>query len=274
MQSLHAIPLTETEFEGLRQLVLEYTGISLSSAKIELVKRRFAPRLRALSLDSFGAYVSHVKKHPDELGFFSDAITTNLTSFYREKHHFDLLRDELMGEILARHQRDKRLRFWSAGCSTGQEPYTLGIELFRTIPNIDSYDLRILATDLDSKCLQTCKDGVYAEKDLEKVPPEAKSKYFDRVPGTDKYRVDQKVKNLITFKRLNFLDEFPMRGPFDVIICRNVFIYFDKQMQAKVMAKFARVQQPGDYLFLGHSESVGDLTKDYKLVGLTTYKRV
>ncbi len=274
MQSLHAIPLSESEFEGLRQLVLEYTGISLSPAKIELVKRRFAPRLRALELDTFSAYVNFVKRHPKELSFFSDAITTNLTSFYREKHHFDLLKEELLPGMLKKHERDRRLRFWSAGCSTGQEAYTLGIELFESIPNLRGLDVKILATDLDSKCLRTCKDGVYSQKDLEKVPPDVARRYFDPLPGTPMFRVAQKVQDLVTFKRLNFLDEFPMKGPFDLIICRNVFIYFDKRMQAKVMAKFAKLQQPGDYLFLGHSESVGELTNDYELVGLTTYKRV
>ncbi len=254
---------------------MEHTGIFLAPAKVELVKRRFAPRLRALALDSFSAYVDYVKRHPNELGFFSDAITTNLTSFYRERHHFDYLKSELLGPMLENHARDRRLRFWSAGCSTGQEAYTLAIELREAIPNIDGYDVRILGTDLDTRCLQTCKDGVYAERDLEKAPPGVAKKWFDRLPGTDgKFRVNKKVKDMVTFKQLNFLDEFPMRGPFDAIFCRNVFIYFDKTMQARVIKKFAGVQRPGDYLFLGHSESVSDLTTDYRLVGLTTYLRV
>lgn len=273
--NLSALTLSHSEFDGLRKLVHEYTGITLSEAKMELVKRRFGPRLRALNLPSFSSYIKYVKEdHKDELSRFSDAITTNLTSFFRENHHFNYL-NSCLPELIRRNGPSRRLRVWSAGCSTGQEAYSLAITLLEKAPELKSWDVKILATDLDSTCLEKGTKGYYSIKDLEKMPRRLASKWFvtEGLPE-GRVQVNLELRNLITFKRLNFIHNWPVKGPFDIIFCRNVFIYFNKEMQKSCVEKFSRVQNPGAVLCIGHSESIVESTNDYKLAGQTIYERL
>lgn len=271
--------LSEKEFGKIRSLVLQETGISLSPAKTELVKRRFTPRIRALGLNGFEDYIEHVLNHREtELEHFCDAITTNLTSFFREKHHFDFLRASGIAEILDRRQNSKRIRIWSAGCSTGQEAYCLAMTFLAEIKFIRQWDLKILATDLDNKCLATGRAGLYREKDFDSMPSDLVAEYFHRVERAVRgemvgfYQADNRLKELITFNKLNMLGEWPMKGKFDVIFCRNVFIYFNKETQTRIIERFAQLQDPGDYLCLGHSESIANPKgMGYQLQGKTLY---
>ncbi len=276
MTATAAIEMSSSEFQDLRKLVLKYTGITLSEAKVELVRRRFGPRLRALELPSYSSYARYIENgHAEEISHFSDAITTNLTSFFRESHHFDELAT-CVSAIVASNSQNRRIRIWSAGCSSGQEAYCIAMTLKESIANIGNWDVKILATDLDSNCLKKGAAGVYSSADLEKIAPgkfsDWASKWFPPCDAGTR-RAKDELRSLITFKRLNFMDKWPMSGPFDVIFCRNVFIYFDKEMQRRCLEKFANVQAPGDRLFLGHSESVNGITDDYKLAGQTVYLR-
>lgn len=268
--------LTSVEFDALRQLVLQHTGISLSEAKLELVKRRFTPRLRELKLNSFSSYIKYIKNnHADELTHFSNAITTNLTSFFREKHHFEYMKKAVIPHLLTKNYTSRKIRIWSAGCSTGQEPYTLAMVLRENIPDFHRWDVQILATDLDKKCLEIAREGVYRGADLEKAPSTVRSQWFLKCRGSssDKVKVKQELKEMVSFLHLNLIHDWPMRGPFDIIFCRNVFIYFNKERQKEFVSRFADLQQPGNHLFIGHSETIGDLTDCYRLTGQTVYGR-
>jgi chemotaxis protein methyltransferase CheR len=275
--------LSQRDFETLRSIVLQHTGISLNASKIELVKRRFLPRLRALHLHDFGQYVDYVKENFDSEGVsFCNAITTNLTSFFREQHHFELIATMLHGTLARRDPRKPaRIRLWSAGCSAGQEAYSLAITLRETFPDLDRLDIRILATDLDENCLNTARRGIYPQKEFDKMHAPLIERYFREVQSPGKnmpgrcFQVSAELKSLVTFNKLNLMHTWPVKGPFDFILCRNVFIYFDKDTQLQILRKFSALQLPGSYLCLGHSEIIPNPPSlGYQMTGKTSYRRV
>lgn len=285
MNAIVSLELSDKEFASIQKLVFDVTGINLGDSKRELVKRRFSPRIRALGLGSFGSYVSFVQSSEgaEEVNNFCNAITTNLTSFFRENHHFEYLRDVALPKLAERNSLSQKLRIWSAGCSTGQEPYCLSIILRESFRGLDRWDARILATDLDQNVLATARNGEYALDGFEKTPKNLVESYFEALPHdpSDAFakpmlRAKAKIRELITFNRLNLMVEpWPMKGKFDVIMCRNVFIYFDKPTQAKLIARFAKLQEAGSYLFLGHSEVIQDPhLVGYQLVGKTAYVKI
>lgn len=279
MEDITTLKLNDAEFSSIQKMVLENTGISLSSSKKELVKRRFTPRLKALGLVSFSAYIKYVKSNfENEITNFSNSITTNLTSFFREKHHYDYLRETAIPVILKRNKLSKKLRIWSAGCSTGQEAYCLAMTLRNSIPDFDRWDVKILATDLDEKCLNTAREGVYAAEGFDKVSETLMGQYFDEEEGIVNHtkkkllRANSELKKMITFNKLNLMNSWPMKGKFDVIFCRNVFIYFDRDVQYGLVKRYSELQNSGSYLCLGHSETVADpASVSYKLMGKTLY---
>lgn len=274
--------LSPADFETLRAIVLQHTGISLNASKMELVKRRFLPRLRALHLHDFSQYVEYVKENFDREGVnFCNAITTNLTSFFREPHHFELVATMMRAMLERRDRKPARIRLWSAGCSAGQEAYSLAITLRENFPDLDRLDLRILATDLDENCLATARRGIYPQKEFEKMHEGLVNRYFREVPSPGKnmpgkcFQASNELRSLITFNKLNLMHPWPMKGPFDFILCRNVFIYFDKDTQLQILRKFAALQNPGSYLCLGHSEIIPNPPAlGYQMTGKTSYRRV
>jgi chemotaxis protein methyltransferase CheR len=280
-EPLKSFELRPSEFSALQKLVLENTGISLAQSKMELVKRRFSPRVRALGLDSYSDYIQYLQQNfEEESSHFCNAITTNLTSFYRENHHYEYL-SQVVLPGLQKRPGVRKVRIWSAGCSTGHEAYCLAITVLKSMPDALQRDVKILATDLDENCIATGQNGAYAVRDFERVPPSIIQEYFhdDTVMvkslRRDAYRANEKLKSLITFNKLNLLKNWPMRGKFDAIFCRNVFIYFDKPTQEKIIANFAKYQTSGSYLFLGHSETVANPPAlGYQLIGKTTYQRI
>ena len=267
---------SDEDFNALRRLVRQLTGISLSEAKRELVYGRLARRLRALGLQSFSAYRDLLAGNAEgpEMVEFINAITTNLTSFFRESHHFDYLRDHVLLPMLKGGTR-QRLRIWSAGCSTGEEPYSIAMTVRESMPEGARHDIRILATDLDSDVLSRARNGVYAQDRVKDLSAGRITQFFreQREGGVSKYRVVPALNELITFNQLNLMNPLPMKGPLDVIFCRNVVIYFDKETQRDLFRRYARLQRPGDILFLGHSESMFKVSDDYTLVGRTVYRR-
>jgi chemotaxis protein methyltransferase CheR len=268
--------LTDSEFNRLRALVREHTGISLSDAKRELVYGRLARRLRKLELASFSDYCKLVDDgHPEELQELTNAITTNLTSFFRENHHFEQLAAEVLPWIEHKRAGNRRLRLWSAGCSTGEEPYSLAIVLREAFAQLRSWDVKLLATDIDSNVVATAAEGVYRADRFEGVPAGRVKRWFPPAAGRPgHFAASAELKELITFKQLNLLDPWRMKGPFDVIFCRNVVIYFDKDTQRALFDRMAEVQEPGAWLFIGHSENLFNVTRKYKLVARTVYRRV
>jgi chemotaxis protein methyltransferase CheR len=268
--------LTDTQFHRIRQLVREHTGIALSEAKRQLVYGRLARRLRALKLETFGEYIELLERGVAvELEEFTNAITTNLTSFFRESHHFDYLASDVLPKIVARDGGTRRARIWCCAASTGEEPYSIAMVLREAGDILNGFDVKLLATDLDSAVLATGAAGVYNAERLKSVSNARVSRFFRKGSGehTGKFRAEDELRNLITFKQLNLMHEWPVRGPFDVIFCRNVIIYFDKETQRALFERMAALQRPGDMLFLGHSESLYRVSDKYELVGRTIYRR-
>jgi chemotaxis protein methyltransferase CheR len=269
--------LTDAQFHRIRALVREHTGIALSDAKRQLVYGRLSRRLRALKLGSFREYLELLDRGvATELEEFINAITTNLTSFFREPHHFAYLATHVLPQIVARDAGARRARIWCCAASTGEEPYSIGMVLREAAPLLHGFDVKVLATDLDSAVLATAANGIYNAERLTSVSSTRASRFFRKGSGTQagKFRVQAELQNLITFKQLNLMHEWPVRGPFDAIFCRNVIIYFDKDTQRALFARMAALQRPGDILFLGHSESLYRVSDQYELVGRTIYRRI
>ncbi len=260
---------TDEHFRFLAGLASKKTGIVLAEQKRDMVYGRLVRRLRALQLDSFDAYCELLRSDAgdDELSHLVNAITTNLTSFFREGHHFKHLAEE------TQKLEDKRLRIWSAGCSAGMEPYSIAMTLKGALPDIAKWDAKILATDIDSNMLATGIEGEYAINELNNIEA-AHRRYLQQATKPGKLRVSDELKKMIAFKQLNLLEAWPMKGPFDAVFCRNVVIYFDKPTKQKLFERMAEVIKPNGWLYIGHSENLHGISDRFELVGRTIYRRV
>lgn len=268
---------TDRDFRAVRELVYEHTGISLGENKRDLVYGRLSRRLRQLGLQRFTDYLSRVEGGTDATEFvsFINSLTTNTTSFFREPHQFEYLAGTALPELLKRHRDDRRIRIWSAGCSSGQEPYTIAMVVREVVRPELGFDVKILATDLDSDILARAKAGVYKEEELEPVSKERRTRWFQKGEGphAGQVRVAQELRDLVTFNRLNFMHDWPMRGPFDCIFFRNVAIYFEKPTQEALIERFSEKLAPSGWLFVGHSESLLHSAHLLELCGRGVYRR-
>jgi chemotaxis protein methyltransferase CheR len=267
--------LGDAEFDFIRHVIGVNAGIVLGPNKRQLVQGRLARRLRELGLPTYEAYCEHVRQSgPEELVGLINALTTNVTSFFREKHHFEALASFMAPEALKRNAVARRLRIWSAGCSTGEEPYCIAMAASELVPA--QWDFRILATDIDSNVIAAAEQGVYPLDRLSAVPPERLRRFFRKGGGAQAGNavVKDAIRSLVTFRTLNLLQSWPMRGPFDVIFCRNVMIYFDQATRERLVARFAQILAPGGYLCIGHSESIQGGATQFRLVGRTIYRKV
>jgi chemotaxis protein methyltransferase CheR len=265
-------PLSAETFGALRDLLHVHTGIALAAHKITMVQSRLAKRLRHLGLQTYEEYLERLGgPQSAEWPEFINALTTNLTSFFREGHHFPRL-VELLEPVHARHGR---IRIWSAGCSTGEEPYTLAMTLMKAFGS--SAPIEILATDLDTAVLETASQGIYPFSRIEDLDDEWRQLAFLRGTGDHRgqVRIRPEVRQLITFQQANLLDDsWPMGPePFQIIFCRNVMIYFDKPTQRKLLQRFHATLEPGGLLFVGHSEALLDANLGFQSLGQTIYRR-
>lgn len=269
--------LSDKEFQFICKLVYDTTGIVLDIRKKEMVYRRLMRRTRELNISSFSEYCTLLSKDDNsELPDFINTITTNLTSFFRENHHFEYLRDTFFPEHQAKFASSKKLRIWSSACSTGEEPYSLAITLTQAMSSVLSgWDAKILATDLDTNVLHTGSQGIYKSERIKDLDPGLCKRWFKKGASENKdyVRVDPSLKELITFKQLNLLHEWPVKGPFDVIMCRNVLIYFDKPTQRALVERFNNLLRPGGLLILGHSESIAKSFSDLEIKGHTIFEK-
>lgn len=269
--------LTDKEFHFLCQFVYQVAGIVLNDSKREMVYRRLTRIIRERKLSSFSEYCQILKDNTErEKDYFINAITTNLTSFFREQHHFDYLMATELPRLLDKNKVTKRIRIWSSASSTGEEPYSIATTVHEVCKNyLSSWDIKILATDIDSDVLAKGKAGVYDERRIEDIPEKYKKEYFSKGIGENasKVKVDNRLKNLLTFKQLNLLHEWPMKGPFDIIFCRNVIIYFDKPTQQDLFERYYELLVPGGLLILGHSENLGSYQKYFENVGRTIFRK-
>jgi chemotaxis protein methyltransferase CheR len=268
--------MRDEEFDFIRHVVSENAGIVLGPNKRQLVQGRIARRMREIGLQSYEAYCQHVRDSgPEELVGLINALTTNVTSFFRENHHFDALAEYMIPEALKRNAATRRLRIWSAGCSTGEEPYCIAMVASEVMPTVPRWDFRILATDIDSDVIAQAQAGIYPLERVSSVPEQRLRRWFNRGVGSavGQVRVRSGIADFITFRTLNLMHEWPMRGPFDVVFCRNVMIYFDQPTRERLIDRFAQILAPGGYLCIGHSESIHN-SSVFKLVGKTIYRRV
>jgi len=264
--------LTDQDFSRIADLLRSETGIHLTPAKKTLVYSRLAKRLRKIGSQSFSDYCELISSAggADERAHMLSALTTNVTRFFREDHHFEHL-GRLVAQIATRIRAGERLRLWSAACSTGEEPYSMALTLLAHLPEASRLDVRILATDIDPNVVEVGRNGSYRAEALEPVPGPLRSKYFqpDQArPGHQK-AVDE-LRSLITFKQLNLIGSWPFKGPFDVIFCRNVVIYFEESTQSRLWGRFRDYLGPNGRLYVGHSERV-DLP-GFASDGLTIYR--
>lgn len=261
-------------FDRFRQIVYERSGISLGTNKEALVSARVGKRMRALGLADHRAYLEFLVHDAkgEEYTHLIDAISTNVTSFFRESAHFDFL-----GEVFAKWcaQGQRRFRFWSAASSTGEEPYTMAVTLLEAAGGARGLDVKILATDISTRVLEQCLAGRYEGKKLDTMAPALRQRYFTRCPDAgDVYEVKPALRNLVVFRRLNLSrPPFPMRGPLDAVFCRNVMIYFDMQVRTGLVQEAYRLLKPGGYLFVGHAESLTGIMTGFKTVRPSVYLR-
>ncbi len=275
--ALQSDELTTEQFNTISSMVKSLCGINLHDGKKELVRARLNKRLRHLKLRGFDQYLDYLQGEfgQDELVAMLDALSTNLTSFFREPSHFEHLSERIIPSLIARKSTDKTIRIWSAGCSSGEEPYSIAIAICEAMSRVSGWDVRILATDISTAVLATAKAGIYDDTRFDTVPSSLRSRYFVHQGGRDSrhYQISPVARNLITFGRLNLMESWPMKGPFDVIFCRNVMIYFDKQTQGMVVQRFEQILRTGGVLFLGHSESLTGINHNFKYVQPTVYQK-
>jgi chemotaxis protein methyltransferase CheR len=271
-----AFPFTEHDFREICAMLHEDAGIFLTDAKAPLVYSRLAKRLRALGLENFRDYCALVKSRDgvDERQKMLAALTTNVTKFFREPHHFESLK-KLVTQRAGVIRKGARLRLWSAACSNGQEPYSMAMTVLSVMPDAADYDIRILATDIDPNMIAAGKAGVYDEDVMSAVPPSMRSRWFTPVDDAQKgsWGASEELSSMIAFRELNLVGSWPFKGPFDAIFCRNVVIYFEEATQVKIWQRFIPMMARHARLFIGHSERVsGPAASELVIDGVTTYK--
>ncbi len=270
-------PLSDKLFKKFSSLVFAQSGIYLNSEKKELLNARLGKRLRKIGFDSFEAYYNYVvnDKSGEEIVQLLDCVSTNFTSFFREKAHFDYLTATVLPEFLKKSAAKRRLSFWSAACSSGEEPYTLAIVINDFFINNPGWNCSVLATDLSTRVLNTARNGIYDMNRVASLPPEVLKQNFKKGKGKGEGYVKVKVhiRNMITFQRFNLMHRFAWPEPFQVIFCRNVMIYFNKQTQEELVDKFYSCLEPGGYLFIGHSESLSGIKHSFVRAAPAVYRK-
>ena len=279
---IQSIPMRESEYRSIAQFIYEKSGIHLGDNKQELVKTRLAKRLRALGMKTYAEYFHFVSDpaQDEELMLMINAVSTNFTSFYRERQHFDFLDKTALPDICRRKALEcsKRLRVWCAAASTGEEPYTLALTLLDFLGEPLTWDVKVLCTDISTKVLGMAVKGVYDFAKVKSVAPALLERYFEkRIDGAEKnYEAGKELKSLLVFRRLNLMDNvFPFKGPFDFISCRNVMIYFDQTTQEQVVEKLLRCLAVGGYLLIGHSENLPAVFRSrVDVLAPATYRKI
>lgn len=265
----------DSDFKRVKGMVYEFAGIDLNDSKKNLVYNRLSKRIRFLSMSSFSQYLDFVEQEGEaEFVHLINAITTNLTFFFRENHHFEYLANTIIPMLVKENAATKKIRIWSAGCSTGEEPYSLAITLKESVPQ--GWDARVLATDLDTNVVQTGMAGVYKIDRLKGVSEERKKRWFLKGSGSKEgfVRVKQELQEIIDFGQINLMNEWPIKDAIDVIFCRNVVIYFDKPTQSKLFSRYADLLPSHGHLLIGHSESLYKVCDRFELLGQTIYKKI
>ena len=278
--TVHDESISGRDYARLCQLIYAEAGIHLGDGKKTMLEVRLKRRLKVLDLHSYGAYCDYLfgeEGRKDEIVPLIDVVTTNKTDFFREPRHFEFLVEKALPDLNSRNREGRPLLVWSAGCSTGEEPYTLAMVLSEYALAHPGFRFRILATDISTSVLGKAELGVYTNHDLKPVPAPLKSRYFlrSRDPGSDRVRVVPELRRLVEFRHLNFMDSnYGLSQKADAIFCRNVIIYFDRPTQERILGNLARCLLPGGYMFVGHAETLHDMNLPLTPVAPALYRRV
>lgn len=265
--------LSDADFKVISKKIFDVSGIVIADQKKTMVYSRLVRRLRALKLDSFSDYIKLIEMNTEEFTNFINSLTTNLTSFFRESHHFDFLKEHLKNIT----KQKKSVRIWSAGCSAGMEPYSIAMVVMDIFGNeLNEYDIKILATDIDTDILSKAKTGIYDISEKKNIPEPYFKKYCNNTTlGDDqKIGINPAIRKLVFFNQLNLLSEWPIKRKIDIIFCRNVIIYFDKNTQINLFKRFHQVLENSGVLFIGHSETIPGSKEKFELIAKTTYKKL
>ena len=267
---------TRRDLEEIASIMMAEAGISLSEGKANLVYSRLAKRLRLLGLRSFKDYCALVTRPDgqDERQAMIAALTTNVTRFFREPHHFEHLKRQVLPGLIEKAKAGQRVRLWSAACSSGQEPYSMALTLLSLLPDAAKYDIKILATDIDPNVLAAGAEGIYEESLVEAVPDALRNRWFTSAQdGSGRLRIAEEARALVSFRKLNLIGNWPMRGKFQAIFCRNVVIYFENDTQEKIWSRILPLLDPEGVLYIGHSERVsGPAETSLRNDGITIYR--
>ncbi|MGM0501548.1 MAG: CheR family methyltransferase [Bacillota bacterium] len=267
--------ISQRVFDHISDLIYQEIGVHLPKKKKSMVNSRLSKRIRKLGLSDFKEYCDYLEDNKKELLHLFNTLTTNVTHFFREKHHFEFLKNQVFPEL--KQNNNKKVRGWSAGCSSGEEAYTLAILLSEFFSK--SWDVKILGTDINTEVLTAARKGIYHHRQVKKAPYELLTKYFQLGSGENEglFKVKDKLKKLVVFRRSNLNQkQYPIKSELDFIFCRNVFIYFNKNTQSQILNKFHSYLKTGGYLFLGHSESISaeDQANKWRSVAKTTYQKI
>ncbi|NDF11990.1 MAG: chemotaxis protein CheR [Proteobacteria bacterium] len=265
---------SDRDFRFIRTMVSEKTGIELAEHKKNMVYSRLVRRIRTLNIGGFREYCEILSSDSSgsELINFVNAITTNVTRFFREEHHFHYLRDVVVKELT--EQKPEKIRIWSAGCSVGMEAYSIAMTMLSAMPELAYKDFKILATDIDTEVLGKGAAATYPSEVLKDIPQEYHRKYLETSDDGETVTVTDELRKFVTFKRMNFLDHWPVKGQFQVIFCRNVVIYFNKEVQRAIFDKFADRMVDNGCLCIGHSENLFNVSTRFRSVGTTIYRKI
>ena len=277
LQNIHSSELSEKDFQRVSNVIYKHCGIDLNDGKKTLVRGRLAKRMRALQYSSFKKYIDFALSQAGQQEFHSlvDSLSTNLTSFFREKDHFQYLINPFLPKLLEKNSRlsKHKIRIWSAGCSSGEEPYSLAITLIENIPDYQKWDVKILASDVSTQILDRAKQGTYDKARVKPLTAEQKRRFLvpNNIEGEKVYQASRELQSIISFRYLNLMKEWPFKGPFDIIFCRNVMIYFDKPTQARLVERFGKCLTKKGVLCIGHSESLAGINHQYRFAQPATY---
>jgi len=275
MEKQREFVYTREDFDVLRKISNSHSGIIVTDDKFDMFYSRLSKRIRMLGLKNFKEYCVYLDENQDiEFTEFINAITTNLTAFFRENHHFEYVRDIIIPELIKRNHSSKEIKVWSAGCSTGEEPYSIAMTLLENTP--PDWAIKILATDLDTNVLQTAASGIYSDDRVSGLSEKRLKRWFKKGKGanSNKVKVKPELQERIRFKQLNLMNEWPMKGYFDFIFCRNVIIYFDRETKENLVNRYSSYLANGSHLLIGHSESLHKIETDFDLIGNTIYRKV
>lgn len=279
-RGVHLAAEDAEHFDAIASFAYRTAGLVLARDKAPMVLARIAKRMRALRVESLADYRRLVERQDadDERRELLFTLTTNVTSFMREAHHFEILRARILPGLAARARSGARVRLWSAGCSSGQEPYSIAMEVLTAIPEAAQLDIRILATDIDAHVLDRARTGEYPEAECETLGTTFRSRFLERCGPSGgagpRLRMGDAVRSIVRFRELNLIDRWPMQGKFDVVFCRNVLIYFDRETQEAVIDRFAAALQEDGHLFVGHSERIDtERLPLLRPIGTTAYQR-